>query len=346
MANTASNLLATVPASQLSGTIANGQLPASIARLDGDATFTGVQRFTNAGNTFVGSFSGNGSGLAVLDASALNSSTPADERLSATVNADDVALAAIQGLNEVVQEQRIQPKQKEAEIQSLQQTSCSLGARRSWRPSCKDWRWAMKAQRRMEMGHRGWLVRQLMENCDKRRPTPPSLYGLFRPKRHRRSAVLPDSKTWRILRMLSVLTFAVYTTACSSTFEINWSTIDDGGGSTSTGGVYSVSGTIGRPDAAAASMTGGQYSLTGGFWAIQAVQISGAPLLSIFRTSTNTVAVTWPFTSTGWTLQQNTNSVSSVNWSNVTSAIQDSDTAKTFIVNPPSGNRFYRLWKP
>jgi hypothetical protein len=45
-------------------------------------------------------------------------------------------------------------------------------------------------------------------------------------------------------------------------------------------------------------------------------------------------------------LQQNTNSVSSVNWRNVTSGIQDDGTTKTLLVNPPAGNRFYRLFKP
>jgi hypothetical protein len=41
-----------------------------------------------------------------------------------------------------------------------------------------------------------------------------------------------------------------------------------------------------------------------------------------------------------------TNSVSSVNWSNATATIQDDGTTKTLIVNPPTGNRFYRLHKP
>ncbi len=70
------------------------------------------------------------------------------------------------------------------------------------------------------------------------------------------------------------------------------------------------------------------------------------PLLTIFHTTTNTVAVTWPSPSTGWTLQQNTNRVSSLNWCNVTAAIQDDGTTKTLIVNPPAGNRFYRLFQP
>ena len=135
------------------------------------------------------------------------------------------------------------------------------------------------------------------------------------------------------------------TTAVSAqSYSIDWFTIDGGGG-TSTGGVYSVSGTIGQPDAG--KMSGGNYSIEGGFWGIlAAVQTPGAPLLSIARTTTNTVAVFWPSPSTSYQLQQNTNSVSSVNWSNVLSAPTDDGTTRTVIVNPPTGNRFYRLFKP
>ena len=69
-------------------------------------------------------------------------------------------------------------------------------------------------------------------------------------------------------------------------------------------------------------------------------------LLTITRTTTNTMAITWPSPSTGFTLQQNTNSVSSLNWSNVVTVPTDDGTTKTVIVNPPMGNRFYRLFKP
>ena len=94
-------------------------------------------------------------------------------------------------------------------------------------------------------------------------------------------------------------------------------------------------------------MSGGNFTLQGGFWGvISAVQTPGAPLLSIARTTTNTVAVFWPSPSTGWTLQQNTSSVSSLNWSNVTATIQDDGTKLMLIVDPASGSRFYRLYKP
>lgn len=145
-------------------------------------------------------------------------------------------------------------------------------------------------------------------------------------------------------KLSSLLILMSSLNAVAQTYAINWWTVDGGGG-TSTGGVYSVSGTIGQPDAGL--MSGGGYTLQGGFWGgAVAVQTPGAPRLSIFRITTSTVVVTWPSPSTGWTLQQNTNSVSSVHWSNVTSGIQDDGATKSLIVNPPTGNRFYRLHKP
>jgi len=48
-------------------------------------------------------------------------------------------------------------------------------------------------------------------------------------------------------------------------FDLSWNTVDGGGGTFSTGGPYSVGGTIGQPDAG--SMQNGQWSVQGGFWA-------------------------------------------------------------------------------
>src|SRR5579872_6844207 len=92
--------------------------------------------------------------------------------------------------------------------------------------------------------------------------------------------------------------------AHAQNYSIDWYKIAGGGG-TSTGGTYSVSGTIGQPDASGA-MTGGNYSVTGGFWAlIQVVQTPGAPKLFISQ-SGHTVTVYWQNV-TGWTLHQSGN---------------------------------------
>jgi hypothetical protein len=127
-------------------------------------------------------------------------------------------------------------------------------------------------------------------------------------------------------------------------FSIDWSTIDGGGG-TSTGGVYSVSGTIGQPDANQQPMTGGNFSVTGGFWSLFAVQTPGAPVLSILLTSTNSAMVYWPSPSTGFNLQQHTN-LATTNWVAVSQTVSNNGTINFIIVNPPAGNRYYRLFKP
>src|SRR6266480_298092 len=88
-----------------------------------------------------------------------------------------------------------------------------------------------------------------------------------------------------ILTLLTIFGAAITTPAQS--FTIDWFTIDGGGGA-STGGVYSVSGTIGQPDAGG-PMSGGNYSLTGGFWSLNAVQMPGAPTLFITLSGNNAV---------------------------------------------------------
>jgi hypothetical protein len=125
-------------------------------------------------------------------------------------------------------------------------------------------------------------------------------------------------------------------------YSIPWYKLAGGGGS-STGGVYSVSGTIGQPDSGA--MSGGNYSLTGGFWALYARQTPGAPELGIRITAPNTVMVYWPSPSTGFEPQVNTD-LATANWVTPAETVQDNGTIKYILVNPPSGNRFYRLKHP
>ncbi|HMP84964.1 MAG TPA: hypothetical protein PKA41_19915 [Verrucomicrobiota bacterium] len=136
-----------------------------------------------------------------------------------------------------------------------------------------------------------------------------------------------------------ILTAMTAISCCiAQNYSLDWSTIDSGGGD-SVGGTYSLSGTIGQPDAGA--MSGGNFSLQGGFWTIAAVQIPGAPLLTIRATSTNTVIISWPSPSTGFSLHQNSD-LATTNW--IPSAIPDDDGfTKTVIINAPVGNQFFRL---
>jgi len=133
--------------------------------------------------------------------------------------------------------------------------------------------------------------------------------------------------------------------AQAQNYSIDWFAIAGGGG-TSTGGVFTVTGTIGQADGG--HMSGGNFSLDGGFWAIiAAVQTPGAPTLRVVRTTTNTVVIAWPDPSTGFSLQQNAVVNNSPAWANVTNVspvVVGSE--KHVILSSPVGNRFYRLKSP
>ncbi len=163
---------------------------------------------------------------------------------------------------------------------------------------------------------------------------------------HTQRSLMQSPKIRPILTVLAWLAFAILNpqlwTAHAQQYAIDWFTINGGGG-TSTGGLYTVTGTVGQPDAGV--MSGGPYSLTGGFWALSAVQTPGAPWLAVWRTPTNSVVVFWPSSSIGFALYQNTN-LGTTNWVPPAETVHDDGTNRFIIVNPPTGNRFYRLHKP
>ncbi len=53
----------------------------------------------------------------------------------------------------------------------------------------------------------------------------------------------------------------------AQSYSISWYKVAGGGG-TSSNGPYTVSSTIGQPDASGARTGGPHYSLTGGFWSL------------------------------------------------------------------------------
>jgi hypothetical protein len=128
----------------------------------------------------------------------------------------------------------------------------------------------------------------------------------------------------------------------AQSYSIDWYKIAGGGG-TSTGATYSVSGTIGQPDASGA-MRGGNYSVTGGFWSlINVVQTPGVPNLFIVSNGTNSVKLLWldPATNT-YTLQQNAN-LTTANWVTSGYSITNASGTNFCTITPPTGNLFFRL---
>ncbi len=124
-------------------------------------------------------------------------------------------------------------------------------------------------------------------------------------------------------------------------YSITWYTIDGGGG-VSTGGVFSITGTIGQPDASIQPMTNGQFSVIGGFWALPvAVQNTNAPVLTIAPAGPGFATISWAPKTPGFVLQY-TPALERPNWQDAPSGSQTPVTVPATIPV-----RFYRLlFKP
>jgi len=70
----------------------------------------------------------------------------------------------------------------------------------------------------------------------------------------------------RVVRCTIVLIACAVAVVTAAEFDLSWWTVDGGGATRMTGGSFTLSGTIGQPDATPAAMTGGNYALIGGFW--------------------------------------------------------------------------------
>ena len=156
---------------------------------------------------------------------------------------------------------------------------------------------------------------------------------------------LAQSKTWRTLA--AAFTFAILSafTAHAQTFAIDRFVLSGGGG-TSTNAQFNLTGTIGQPDAGA-KLAGGSYTVEGGFWsAAVAVQMAGAPRLSVVRTGGN-VIISWPSAdSTGYVVEQTGTLAVPASWSTSGAALSDDGTTKSVTLPATPGYKFFRLRKP
>ena len=91
---------------------------------------------------------------------------------------------------------------------------------------------------------------------------------------------------------------------------------------------------------------GGDFTTAGGKVSVgMARAILRLPSLILWQTNSISVAVSWPSPSAGFVLQQNSDGLGSMNWSNVTDSILDDGTNK-MITQPMGTNRFFRLVLP
>jgi len=138
-------------------------------------------------------------------------------------------------------------------------------------------------------------------------------------------------------KFLSILAGALFVPLLASAqYSIDWFTLDGGGG-TSSGGNFTLTGTIGQPDAG--TLSGGNYTLEGGFWPGVVVPATGAAPTLYIQLTANSVIFSWSPATLGFALEQ-TDSLSSPTWS-------AGPTGNPSAPIPAgSGTRFYRLKKP
>jgi len=143
-------------------------------------------------------------------------------------------------------------------------------------------------------------------------------------------------KTWSFIRLIALFASSTIS-AIAQDYQIDWHTISGGGGSSS-GGPYTLSGTIGQADAG--TLSGGNYVVEGGFWGvIAAIQQPGAPILHIERSGLD-VIISWDSSVSNFFLQES-GTASPLSWGNSLTG-----NTNPIIIPALGANRFYRLTKP
>ena len=150
-------------------------------------------------------------------------------------------------------------------------------------------------------------------------------------------------KTIGIVGTLAIVWGALNASAQSFSLE---GYVIAGGGGTSIGGPFAVSGTIGQPDASTVS-SGGNYAVQGGFWSrYSAVQTIGAPKLTITRVG-NSIEITWPVAgSSSYVLERTSSFGAPITWLNDNSSVITTDGFNKVTIAIQPGHHFFRLSVP
>jgi hypothetical protein len=117
------------------------------------------------------------------------------------------------------------------------------------------------------------------------------------------------------------------------------SSVIAGGGGTSTGGAFSVTGTLGQP-AAGGLLSGGPFALSSGFWS--AIQTPGAPTLQINSARAGRAVFSWAADGS-WRVLQQTADLNTAFWDKVSASLVVADGANRVTLPVSPGNRFFRL---
>ena len=126
-------------------------------------------------------------------------------------------------------------------------------------------------------------------------------------------------------------------------FDLSWSTLGGGGG-VSSNGRFTMSGTVGQPDAG--SLSGGAFKIEGGFWSgITVDETTAGPVLKIRLTRGGQAILSWPLSAQDYTLEEAAGAVPPIRWTRATQTVVDTSTEHTVTVPAAGVIQCYRLKK-
>lgn len=134
---------------------------------------------------------------------------------------------------------------------------------------------------------------------------------------------------------------AILVPLASADIQLPWASLDGGGGS-SGGSTFAISGTIGQFDAGRHS--GGNYSVEGGFGNHVEKWLEPLPGLTISHSGSN-ILITWPLPATGFRLEWSSEPDKTAPWTAVASPYATNATHISHSEPLTGGPRFYRLKK-
>jgi hypothetical protein len=153
-------------------------------------------------------------------------------------------------------------------------------------------------------------------------------------------AIMQQSKSIFLAAVMGTAGWALW----AQDYAMNAQGIPGGGGSSS-GGPYRLTGSIGQATAGG-NLTGGNYSIAGGFWSqVSVVQTPGAPWLTLSQ-SNGQLTISWPTPASNWVMQTNSNLSNSGGWTASGYAVSTHNGISTVVVPLQSGNLFFRLAQP
>ena len=144
----------------------------------------------------------------------------------------------------------------------------------------------------------------------------------------------------RALAAVLLIVLAQLTAMRAAEYAVNWWTTDGGGGtSASADGRFSMSGTIGQPDAG--TMSGGPFTLSGGFWYSQTPPCD-CRITCMPSPDGHSLVLNWPACCAGFVLEATDALGPDANWGTV--ACPPGATTCTTAIDRTT--RFFRLRRP